>query len=86
MVLSHSCEVALANKLKLTSIILAPIRSIHKATRTDRIQELINSNLIDRNNPQASFKIISQTLDINFFFPVTNFSVPAAQLGLETDF
>ena len=39
----------------LTSIILAPLRDIHKATAQERIQELIDSNLIDRSNPGASY-------------------------------
>lgn len=55
MVLPHSCEVALENRVKLTSIILAPLRNINTATDPTRIQELIESNLIDRGNPQHSF-------------------------------
>lgn len=55
MVLSHSCEISLENRVKLTSIILAPLRDIHKATDPERIQELINSNLIDQGNPRPSF-------------------------------
>ncbi len=55
MVLSHSCEIALENDIKITSIILAPLRDIHKATAKDRIDELIRSNLIDRSNPSATF-------------------------------
>ena len=55
MVVSHSCEIALENKVKVTSIILAPLRDIHKATAKDRVDELISSNLIDRSNPSATF-------------------------------
>ncbi len=55
MILSHSCEIALENKVKLTSIILAPLRDLHRATEPERIQELINSNLIDRDDPSPSF-------------------------------
>jgi hypothetical protein len=55
MVLSHNCEIALENKVKLTSIILAPLRDIHKATDKERIQELIDSNMIDKSNHKASF-------------------------------
>jgi hypothetical protein len=55
MVLSHSCEVAVENKIKVTSIILAPLRDIHKATAPEQVQELIDSNLIDKTKPQASF-------------------------------
>lgn len=55
MVLSHSCEVALENTVKVTSIILAPLRDINTATDKFRIAELISSNLIDQSNPNASF-------------------------------
>lgn len=55
MVVSHSCEIALENKLKVTSIILAPLRDIHKATAKSRIDELISSNFIDQKKPSASF-------------------------------
>ncbi len=55
MVLSHSCEIALENKVKLTSIILAPLRDVNKATDPKRVQELIDSNLIDQSSPKASF-------------------------------
>jgi len=55
MVLSHSCEVALENSVKVTSIVLAPIRNISSATRPEKINELIASNLIDIDKPAASF-------------------------------
>lgn len=55
MVLSHSCEIAAENGIKLTSIILAPVRDIHTATERDRIQALIESNIIDPNDPKPSF-------------------------------
>jgi hypothetical protein len=55
MVLSHSCEIAIENKVKLTSIILAPVRDIHTATSSERIEELIASNLIDKDEPRASY-------------------------------
>jgi hypothetical protein len=55
MILSHSCEIALENKVKVTSIILAPLRDVHKATARERVHELIVSNLIDQTNPEASF-------------------------------
>ncbi len=55
MVLSHSCEIAPENKIKLTSIILAPIRNVNTATEPKKIHELIDSNEIDRTNPQGSF-------------------------------
>ena len=46
-VLSHSCEIDPANGVKVTSIILAPLRDVHKATRPDKVQEIIDSNLIN---------------------------------------
>ncbi len=55
MVVSHSCEIALENKLKVTSIILAPLRDIHKASAKDKIEELISSNFIDKKSPSASY-------------------------------
>lgn len=55
LVVSHSCEVAKENGVKLTSIILAPLRDVSRATPTDKMQELINSNLIDQSQAQASF-------------------------------
>ncbi len=55
MVLSHSCEIDPQNQMKVTSIILAPLRDLHKATAPEKIQELIDSNEIDRTGPQASY-------------------------------
>jgi hypothetical protein len=55
MVISHSCEIALENKIKVTSIILAPLREIHTATPQEKVKELIDSNLIDKDNPEASY-------------------------------
>jgi hypothetical protein len=55
VVLSHSCEVARENGVKLTSIILAPLRDVSSATRPDKLDELIASNLIDSSNPTASY-------------------------------
>ncbi|MCP5144816.1 MAG: hypothetical protein H6978_08335 [Gammaproteobacteria bacterium] len=55
MVLSHSCEIDLENTVKLTSIILAPLRDVHTATKPERIEELIRSNYIDREAAPASY-------------------------------
>ena len=55
MVVSHSCEVAKENGVKLTSILLAPVRDVSGATPASKLQELIDSNLIDRSNPDASY-------------------------------
>jgi hypothetical protein len=46
MILSHSCEIDLANEIKVTSIILAPIRDINAATEKDKIEEVKNSNIL----------------------------------------
>lgn len=46
MVLSHSCEIARENGVKLTSIILAPLRDINTATEPGKIEELISSNIL----------------------------------------
>ena len=55
MVLSHCCELDRSNRDKVTGIILAPLRSIHEATKPDKVQELIQSNDIGRPGVQASF-------------------------------
>jgi hypothetical protein len=55
MVLSHSCEITLENDIKVTSIILAPIRDVHRATSPDKLQEVIESNIIDPENPTSSY-------------------------------
>lgn len=55
MVLSHSCEVAQENGVKLTSIILAPLRDVSSATPKDKMKELIDSNLIDQSGAAASY-------------------------------
>lgn len=54
MILSHSCEIDPSNKVKLTSIILAPIRDINKATDKSKIKDLIDSNIID-DSTESSF-------------------------------
>jgi hypothetical protein len=46
VVLSHSCELDPANSIKLTSIILAPVRDIDTATDKSKIDDLKNSNLL----------------------------------------
>jgi len=56
MLLSHSCEIDTANEIKITSIILAPIRDINKATSPDKIQEVINSNLINEETQMSYLK------------------------------
>ena len=46
IVLSHSYELDKKNGIKLTSIILAPLRDISTATEEKKIQEIIDSNTI----------------------------------------
>jgi hypothetical protein len=55
IVLSHDCEIALENQIKLTSIILAPLRDMHTATEPARVQELIRSNDVRDESVGASF-------------------------------
>lgn len=45
-VLSHSCEIDKANGVKLTSVILGPIRDINEATPPEKRQQLIESNVV----------------------------------------
>jgi len=54
MILSHSCEIDPSNSIKLTSLILAPLRDINKATNPSKIEELKKSNYID-SSVQASY-------------------------------
>jgi len=56
IVLSHSCEISLANKIKVTSIILAPIRNIDTATEKDKIEELIKSNILNAGQHSSYLK------------------------------
>lgn len=56
MVLSHSCEISLENKTKLTSIILSPIRDINSATSPDKIEELKRTNLLDLASDRSYLK------------------------------
>jgi len=55
LVLSHSCEIAVENGVKLTSVILAPLRDVSKATAPAKVQELVESNLIDQSGAHSSF-------------------------------
>ncbi len=49
IVLSHSCELDPLNEVKLTSIILAPLRDINTATPKDKIDALKSSNIVTEN-------------------------------------
>lgn len=56
MVLSHSCEIDPNNSIKLTSIILAPVRDLSTATKSEKIEELRNSNIITEDTESSYFK------------------------------
>ena len=55
MVVSHSCEIATENGVKLTSVILAPLRDLSGATAPERVAELIESNLVDTSGRDWSY-------------------------------
>lgn len=55
MVLSHCCELDRRNGMKVTSIIVAPLRDINKASRPEKVQEIIDTNIIDKEHPSKSF-------------------------------
>lgn|GEM_PF-1903788 len=56
IVLSHSCEISKENGVKLTSIVLAPLRNIQNATKVDKVRELIDSNYITESSPFSYLK------------------------------
>jgi len=56
IILSHSCEIDPSNDIKLTSIILAPLRDINKATDPQKIEELKQSNIIDESSTYSYLK------------------------------
>jgi hypothetical protein len=57
MILSHSCELDReGNGIKVTSIILAPIRDLNSATDKDKIAELKSSNIINTKNGSSYLK------------------------------
>jgi hypothetical protein len=68
MVLSHSCEIALENGIKLTSIILAPIRDIDTATDPARIEDLKKSNILTQETKNSFLKyfFLEPTPEIEF--------------------
>lgn len=68
MVLSHCCELDRTNGMKVTSIIVAPLRDINKASRPEKVQEIINTNIIDRESPTKSF--------LKYFFLNPDTSIP----------
>ena len=55
MVLTHCCDLDRENENKVTSIILAPLRDVHTATKPEKVDELIQSNDITQPGVKASF-------------------------------
>ena len=55
-ILSHSCEISLENKLKITSIILAPIRDVNSASEKSKVKQLIETNKIVLGTPASFLK------------------------------
>jgi hypothetical protein len=54
MVLSHSCEIAAENEIKVTSLSLAPIRDLIGAARPEQLELLKQSNVL-KEDTAASF-------------------------------
>jgi hypothetical protein len=76
IVLSHSCEIARENGVKLTSIVLAPLRDIETASRPEKISELIASNDIRED---------SETSYLKYFYLEPNELIPFSK-GAIVDF
>lgn len=55
IVLSHCCELDRQNGVKLTSIVLAPLRDVAKATAPEKVQEIIATNEITRDTPNFTY-------------------------------
>jgi hypothetical protein len=68
MVLSHSCEIAPENGIKLTSIILAPIRNVDGATDSVKIEALKKSNILTHETKYSFLKyfFLEPTPEIEF--------------------
>ncbi|MCB0404715.1 MAG: hypothetical protein KDD51_07995 [Bdellovibrionales bacterium] len=77
MVLSHSCEIDKENDIKLTSIILAPLRDINKITHPDMLEQLKQSNLISEETERTFLK---------YFYLEANEQMPDFTGGAVVDF
>lgn len=70
MVLSHCCEIDPCNDVKVTSVILAPLRDVHKATSPDKVRKLIESNLLsEADDTKATFLkyfYVAPSLELGF--------------------
>ncbi|MGA2853679.1 MAG: hypothetical protein ABSE90_06085 [Verrucomicrobiota bacterium] len=56
MVLSHSCEIALENEIKVTSLILAPIRDVIGAAKPEQFDLLKQSNVLTKDTATSFLK------------------------------
>ena len=56
MVLSHSCEIDRANLMKVTSIILAPLRDVNRVTKQEKVSDIISSNIITEQTTHSFLK------------------------------
>lgn len=74
MVLSHCCEIDPANDVKLTSVILAPIRDVSTATASDKLDALIGSNDIEASGTESSF--------LKYFYVVPHDELPMTNGGV----
>lgn len=70
MVMSHSCEIDLSNKDKLTSIILAPIRDLNNVSPEEKIEDIIKSNYIEDSSDFSYLKYFY--LKPNEYLPYKN--------------
>jgi hypothetical protein len=64
IVLSDSCEIDQINKIKITSVILCPIRDVNSATENGKISELIESNIIKSDSKTSYLKYFYLTPNV----------------------
>lgn len=75
-VLSHSCEIAVENGVKLTSIVLSPLRSAASASSPEKLELLKSTNFIE--GAEASF--------LKYFYLPGAAPLPDAPGGYVVDF
>jgi len=75
-VLSHSCEIAPENGMKVTSCILAPLRRADKTTTPEQFEILKNSNVV---TPGAAYHL-------KYFYLPPHPSIPGFEAGSVIDF
>jgi hypothetical protein len=69
IVLSHSCELDPSNGIKLTSIILAPLRDVDTATEKTKIKDLVDSNILVPGRKYSYLKYFFLEPHPNISFP-----------------